>query len=193
MNIEELVEMAAWIHDDEGYDLGASSTRDYRNAFWSRVIGVCYWGHPVYNPIPDPQWHLKDGGGGRPQSDDVAVSMPLREAYDCITGSGSDHYRFEAVAIGVLPADQHVYPPERPAQDTPAFDAPATYPGDVTFDVVGQTLWDDYAEAGRVPDAQVGRWFGRTLYDYLTGMTMADSIAKHRGEWRTALGLKESA
>ena len=190
MTIEELVEMAEWIHDDEGYDLGASSTRDERNLFWSRTIGCAYWGHPVYNPSPDTQWHLKDGGGGRPQSDDVAVSQPTREAYDCITGSGADHYRFEAVAIGVLPADQHVYPPERPAQDTPAFDAPATYPGDAAFDEIGAILWADYAEAGRVPDAQVGRWFGRTIYDYLAaGMTLDASIDKHRAEWRTALGL----
>ena len=192
MTIEELVEMAAWIHDDEGYDLGASSTRDERNLFWSRTIGCAYWGHPVYNPIPDPQWHLQDGGGGRPQSDDVAVSQPTREAYDCITGSGADHYRFEAVAIGVLPADQHVYPPERPEQDVPV-GVGSPYPGDEAFDEIGMILWADYAEAGRVPDAQVGRWFGRTIYDYLTGMTMADSIDKHRAEWRTALGLKESA
>jgi len=189
MNIEELVEMAEWIHDDEGYDLGASSTRDQRNLFWSRVIGVAAWGDPVYNPIPDPQWHLKDGGGGRPQSDDVAVSMPSRLAYDCITGSGADHYRFELVAIGVLPADQHVYPPERPAQDTPAVGAVPPYPGDAAFDAIGVTLWADYAEAGRVPDSQVGRWFGRTIYDYLAGMTLDASIDKHRAEWRTALGL----
>ena len=39
MNIEELVDMAEWIHNDEGYNLGASSTRDERNAFWMRVVG----------------------------------------------------------------------------------------------------------------------------------------------------------
>ena len=45
------------------------------------------------------------------------------------------------------------------------------------------------AEAGRVPDSQVGRWFGRTIYDYLAGMTLDASIDRHRAEWRTALGL----
>ena len=189
MNIEELVDMAEWIHNDEGYHLGASSTRDERNAFWMRVVGCAYWGHPVYNPVPDPQWHVKDGGGGRPMSDDVAVSMPSRESWDCIPGSGSDTYRFEADPIGILPADQHVYAPDRPDQDAPELEALPPYPGDAAFDAIGVTLWADYAEAGRVPDSQVGRWFGRTTYDYLAGMTLDASIEKHRAEWRTALGL----
>ena len=189
MNIEELVDMAEWIHNDEGYNLGASSTRDERNAFWMRVVGCAQWGHPTYAPVRDPQWHVKDGGGGRPMSDDVAVSLPSRQAWDCIPGSGSDTYRFEADAIGVLPSNQHVYVPDKPAQDTPVFGALPPYPGDAAFDAIGITLWADYAEAGRVPDAQVGRWVGRTVYDYLAGMTLDASIAKHRAEWRTALGL----
>ena len=34
-------------------------------------------------------------------------------------------------------------------------------------------------------------WYGRTIYDWLTGIcpTLAASIAKHRGEWRSLLGL----
>ena len=189
MNIEELVDMAEWIHNDEGYNLGASSTRDERNAFWMRVVGCAYWGHPVYNAVPDTQWHVKDAGGGRPMSDDVAASLPSRSAWDCIPGSGSDTYRFEADAIGVLPADQHVYAPDRPEQDVPV-GVGSPYPGDEAFDEIGMILWADYAEAGRVPDAQVGRWFGRTINDYLSaGMTLDASIDKHRAEWRTALGL----
>ena len=189
MRIEELVDMAEWIHNDEGYDLGASSTRDERNAFWMRVVGCAYWGHPVYNPVPDPQWHVKDAGGGRPMSDDVAASLPSREAWDCIPGSGSDSYRFEAESIGILPADQHVYAPDQPAQDVPELEALPPYPGDEAFDEIGAILWADYAEAGRVPDSQVGRWFGRTIYDYLAGMTLDASIERHRAEWRDVLGL----
>ena len=188
MNIEDLVDMAEWIHNDEGYNLGASSRRDERNAFWMRVVGCAYWGHPVYNAVPDPQWHVKDGGGGRPMSDDVAVSLPSIQAWDCIRGAGAAGYRFEADAIGVLPADQHVYAPDRPEQDVPV-GVGSPYPGDEAFDEIGMILWADYAEAGRVPDAQVGRWFGRTTYDYLAGMTLDASIDRHRAEWRTALGL----
>ena len=65
----------------------------------------------------------------------------------------------------------------------------AAYPGDPAFDEIGIVLFADYAEAGRLPDSQVGRWIGRTTFDYLAGMTMADSIKKHRAEWRSALGL----
>ncbi len=189
MNIEQLVDMAEWIHNDEGYELGAASTRDYRNAYWMRVIGCAHWGHPVYNPIADPQWHVKSGGAGRPQSDDVAVSLPSRAAWDCIPGCGSSSYRFETDALGVLPADQRVYAPDKPAQDAPRLNELPPYPGDAAFDALGTILWADYAQAGRVPDAQMGRWFGRTIYDYLVGMTLDASIAKHRAEWRAALGL----
>jgi len=76
--------------------------------------------------------------------------------------------------------------PVRPAPPAPSLPA---YPGDAMFDKVGALLFADYAQAGRVPDPQVGRWFGRTIYDYLAGMTLDDSIKKHRAEWRSALGL----
>ncbi|MFN0314775.1 MAG: hypothetical protein ACKVQA_07045 [Burkholderiales bacterium] len=115
MTITELVAMAERIHDAEGVNLGASSSREQRNAFWARAVGCAHHGHPVYNLKADPRWHIKDAGGGRPQSDDVAVSMPSREAWDCIPGAGSDGYRFEADAIGILPMGQNVYPPAKPA------------------------------------------------------------------------------
>jgi hypothetical protein len=131
MTIDQLIEMAERIHDTEGHNLGSNSTRDTRNAFWMRVIGCAHFGHPVYNPAPDASWHVKDAGGGRPMSDDTAVHLPSREAWDCIPGAGAgsydpnqsnrdEHgvrvpgYRFEAHALGVLPAAQHVYAPERP-------------------------------------------------------------------------------
>lgn len=133
MTIDDVVRIVKRIHDAEGYNLGASSTREYRNQFFSRAIGCVYHGHPVYNPTPDRQWHLKDGGGGRPQSDDVTVSQPSRQAWDCIPGAGANGYYFEAHAIGVLPADQNVYPPPVPSPGgvpgpTPTPPAPALKP-----------------------------------------------------------------
>jgi hypothetical protein len=116
MTIIDLVTMAQRIHDLEGVNLGAASTRDYRNAFWARVVGCAYHGHPAYNPVPDPQWHLKSGGNGRPQSDDVAVSLPSRAYWDCIVGAGADGYRFQATGhTEPLPLDQLVYAPPVPA------------------------------------------------------------------------------
>lgn len=65
------------------------------------------------------------------------------------------------------------------------------YPGDPVFDAVGVALFADYAHAGNAPDPQMGRWFGRTIYDWLAGVTptLDASIAKHRADWRAALGL----
>lgn len=63
------------------------------------------------------------------------------------------------------------------------------YPGDEVFDQIGVTFFADYAEAGQPPNYGMGRWFGRTVYDYLAGLPMADSIKKHRAEWRAVLGL----
>ena len=123
MDITALVDMAKRIHDAEREDLGASSTRDSRNVFWARVVGIAHHGHPWWNPTPDPQWYLKRAAG-RPQSDDVVVSMPSRVAYDCIPSSGADGYRFHADNIGPLPMDQVVYAPPVPAGVTAA--APPT-------------------------------------------------------------------
>lgn len=113
--IDRVPAIAQAVHDAERVNLGASSTRDSRNAFWARVVGIIHFGHPVYNPTPDPNWCIKDGGGGRPQSDDVIVKCRSREFWDCIPGSGADGYRFQCSGDGVLPANQNVYIPPRPA------------------------------------------------------------------------------
>lgn len=65
------------------------------------------------------------------------------------------------------------------------------YPGDAPFDAVGAALFADYAQAGNAPDPQMGRWFGRTIYDWLgkNEPTLDASIKKHRAEWRGLLGL----
>ena len=116
MTIDQLVAMAEHIHDAEDWRLGAGSTRETRNAFWARVVGCAYHGHPAYNLAPDRQWHVKNGGGGRPQSDDVAVSMPSRRYWDCIGGVGADGYTFRAGSHAEpLPPEQEVYAPPVPA------------------------------------------------------------------------------
>lgn len=74
-------------------------------------------------------------------------------------------------------------PPPAPAPTLPA------YPGDAVFDQIGVVLFADYALAGQPPNPGMARWIGRTVYDYLAGMPMDQSIAKHRSEWKAALGL----
>jgi hypothetical protein len=114
---DRIAQIAQAVHDAERWSLGASSTRQTRNEFWSRIIGIVHFGHPVYNSTPDPSWCLKDGGGGRPQTDDVATKCATREFWDCIGGVGADGYRFGCSGHGAerLPAVQNVYPPPRPA------------------------------------------------------------------------------
>lgn len=128
MTIAELVALTRRVHDTEGHHLGSRSTRDTRNAFIERVIGIAHWGHPTYNPNPDPRWNCKDpdGQGGRPMSDDVAVLMPQRLAFDLVTAAGADGYRIEAGEAFELPMDQWVFAPSKPA--APETPTPAPLP-----------------------------------------------------------------
>jgi hypothetical protein len=116
---DRVAQIAKTVHDAEGWNLGASSTRDTRNEFWARVIGIVHWGHPVYNTTPDPSWCLKDGGRGRPQTDDVATQCVSRLFWDCIGGVGSNGYEnnFRCAGHGAerLPEVQNVYAPPKPA------------------------------------------------------------------------------
>lgn len=116
MNINEFVALAKRVHDAEGMSFsGGDEGREMRNKNWARIVGIAFHGHPLYNPTPDPQWHLKNGGRGRPQSDDVVVSMPSRAFWDCIPNSGIDGYWFAAGAHPEpLPMIQEVYPPPVP-------------------------------------------------------------------------------
>ena len=65
------------------------------------------------------------------------------------------------------------------------------YAGDEVFDQIGAVLFEDYAAAHHPPNLGMGRWFGRTVYDWIAGntKTLQESIAKHRREWRDILGL----
>lgn len=114
---DRIAVIAKTVHDAEQWDLGASSSRDTRNAFWARVIGIVHFGHPTFNPTPDPSWCLKDGGGGRPQTDDVATQCASRLFWDCIGNAGGPNYSFQCSGHGNerLPANQNVYPPPRPS------------------------------------------------------------------------------
>lgn len=111
----DLCALAKRVHDAEGYRLGAESTREERNAFWARVVGIAHHGHAAYNLTPDPRWHLKNGGPGRPQSDDVAVIMPERLGMDFITGVGATGYQFQLGHAFTLPPDQEVWKPPVPS------------------------------------------------------------------------------
>lgn len=72
------------------------------------------------------------------------------------------------------------------------------YPGDDKADDMGRILLADYHEAGRELDALSARWALRVCWDTVKGdetgrrFTFAESVAKHRAEWRRELRLPPS-
>lgn len=64
------------------------------------------------------------------------------------------------------------------------------YPGDATWDAFGAIYEADVKRAGQVLNAQSFRWAGRTIHDdYMEGLSLEASIAKHRVEWCQILGI----
>lgn len=100
------------VHDAYGYDLGSRSSRVERYQFLWTAVAVVHFGHPRFNPAGgDPDWCVKDAGGGREPSDDVIVSCSSREAWDLILSAGGDGYQFHLDYAGRLGGEQNVYPP----------------------------------------------------------------------------------
>ncbi len=87
-----------------------------------------------------------------------------------------------------------VPPSQPPAPVQPCPDQKVKpYVGDVNGPVIGQILFDDYAEGGQPMNPGVGVWFLRISHDFaVNGMALADAIEKQRNGpdgWRKALGL----
>jgi len=116
IDINRALAIIQQLHNDLRVDLGSNSTRDSRNAFFESAVAVIHYGHARWNPGGgDNDWCIKDGGSGRPQSDDVIVRCSTRDAWDTISGVGANGYHFQLEYIGKLPSNQNVYPPRRSA------------------------------------------------------------------------------
>jgi hypothetical protein len=116
ISADEVLRIVRQVHDSLGYNLGSSSTREYRINFLWTAMAVVHYGHSRFNPQgADPGWCVKDAGGGRPPSDDVIVRCSSRDAWDIIGGAGANGYNFHLDGIGRLPGDQNVYPPPQSA------------------------------------------------------------------------------
>ncbi len=64
------------------------------------------------------------------------------------------------------------------------------YPGDAVWDEFGRVYEADVRRAGQTLNAQSFRWGGRTMHDdYMEGLTLQQSIDKHRIEWCALLGI----
>lgn len=97
---------------------------------------------------------------------------------------GPDPVAYYTHADWLDPKNHDAAPPAPTPQYPP-------YPGDEVFDLIGVKLFADYALAANPPNALMGRWFGRTIYDWLAKNepTLDASVTKHRAEWRKILGL----
>jgi hypothetical protein len=145
----------------------------------------------------DPRWgHLKKKPGQTQihgHAEDAALyKLPdgTALAVDFIIGAGGPNPRpgwnvgeFVYKHSDWLDPDEHDGPPTPPPTPFPP------YPGDAAFDVVGTMLFADYARAENAPDPQMGRWFGRAIYDWLAKNkpTLDASVHDHRSEWRRIL------
>jgi hypothetical protein len=123
-------------------------------------------------------------------------------------GNDSDHAIFDASGQrivarpqwGVVP--QEFYRAKNPwlaplgttatlPPPTPPAPVVKPYPGDAYFiEKIGQLLEWDYAEAGQRLNAGSSVWFSRTIWRHVNeGLSIEQSTAQSRKEWRAALGL----
>lgn len=94
------------------FNIGSRSTREERNLYLEIAVAALHYGHGRWNPRgPDSNWCIKNGGPGRPQSDDVIVRCDTRDAWDLIGGIGGPSPVWDYHYLGRLPGGQAVYPP----------------------------------------------------------------------------------
>lgn len=142
---EQIAEIAARVITAERMNFGKSSDGDggraQRNRDWARIAGIIHHGHQVYNPIADPRWHIKDAGGGRPQSDDVLAFKDTRMIIDFIGGAGADGFSVRAGHWeGPIGPEQNIYAPPVPEGGGVVTPVPPT-PSEV-WTTAHQATWD---------------------------------------------------
>lgn len=116
IGLNEALSIIVRVHNELRFNLGSSSSRQSRIDFLWAAVAAIHYGHPRFNSAGgDPGWCVKDGGSGRPPSDDVLVACGSREAWDLIGGAGANGYSFHLDFVGRLPGEQNVYPPPRSA------------------------------------------------------------------------------
>lgn len=127
----------------------------------------------------------------------------LQNVVDLVNGAGAANASIGGAVKERRPANLWVKPQPLSQADLdyllqgsqPQPPAHTPYPGDAVWDAVGVTLFADYARGGQSPNPQMGRWFGRTIWDATEGdaaghvLTVDESIAKHRAEWCALLGI----
>jgi hypothetical protein len=182
---------------------GASPSQCWEAA--ARFTNACCWdersGYMMIAKDGDGKcWNPKQG-----VVCDQITSRTTGQTFDMVANGGTPQQaaQFSLVEGRFIPDAQHVppydpasymQPPVEATTPPPMPSAPPPYPpypGDDAFDYCGRTLFEDYEEAKQAPNYEMSCWYGRVLYDWLTGIcpTIEDSTWKHRNEWRGVLHL----
>jgi hypothetical protein len=112
IGVGEAVDIIFAIYRAAGWDITGRSSRDRLNLFLETAVSAVHYGHGKWNPRgPDTNWCIKNGGPGRPQSDDVIVLCSSRDAWDLVSGIGGNNPFWITSYIGRLDNAQQVYPP----------------------------------------------------------------------------------
>ncbi len=112
ISFNEAYDILFTIYQAARWDISGRSNRDQLNLFLETAVSALHYGHGRWNPRgPDTGWCIKNGGPGRPQSDDVLVRCDSRDAWDLVSGIGGPNPVWTPTYIGRLPNSQQVYPP----------------------------------------------------------------------------------
>jgi len=112
ISFNETYDILYSIYQAARWDLTGRSTRDQLNLYLETAMAAIHYGHGKWNPRGgDAGWCIKNGGPGRPQSDDVIARCDTRDAWDLVGGIGGPNPVWAPSYIGRLPREQQVYPP----------------------------------------------------------------------------------
>ncbi|MGE0362155.1 MAG: hypothetical protein AB7H93_11465 [Vicinamibacterales bacterium] len=112
IGIGEAVDIIFAIYQAGRFNIGRGSNRTQLNLYLETAVAAIHYGHGKWNPRgPDSNWCIKNGGAGRPQSDDVIVLCSSRDAWDLVGGIGGSNPVWVTTYIGRLDNAQQVYAP----------------------------------------------------------------------------------
>ena len=112
IGFSETYDILYTIYQAARWDLTGRSSRDQLNLYLETAMAAIHYGHGKWNPRGgDAGWCIKNGGPGRPQSDDVIARCDTRDAWDLVLGMGGSNPVWSPTYLGRLPSIQQLYPP----------------------------------------------------------------------------------